>query len=794
MFRNYLKVALRNFSRNKVFSFINIAGLSVGMALAMLIALWIRDEITFNRQFENYPRIAQVMQSQTFNGVTGSQQSLPFPIGEALKKEYGSDFKYVSMASHNGDHILASGDKKITTQGSYMEPAMTEMLGLHMQRGTRASLNDMSSILISEETAKALFGNADPIDKMIKIDNDKQVKVSGVYADLPYNSDFGNTRFIASWKMFLENLQWGFKVSDPWRANMFRAFVQVADHADMQKVSAKIKDVKLKNVNPREREFKALVFLHPMSRWHLYSEFKNGVNIGGRITYVWLFGIIGCFVLLLACINFMNLSTARSEKRAREVGIRKAIGSLRGQLIGQFFGESMLYVLIAFILSLFFAQAAMGLFNQLADKKMAIPLNQPLFWLAGIVFSIVTGAIAGSYPAFYLSSFEAAKTLKGSFRVGRLAAIPRKTLVVIQFSVSVMLIIGTVTIFRQIQFAKSRPVGYSRDGLLMSYMATDGIHKHFDAVRQDLIKTGAIAEMSESSSAPTFVDEIDDGFEWKGKKPAVTGDAGVLYVSAGFGKTVGWQVIEGRDFSRSYVSDSTAIILNETAAKFMGLKHPVGETIRWMGKPYQVVGLVKDLIMESPYEPVFRTVFVNSDYAQNFVNIRINPRMNAHEAIEKIAPVFKSYNPEQPFDYKFVDEEFAHKFSDEERVGKLAGSFAVLAIFISCLGLFGMASFMAEQRTREIGVRKVLGASVFNLWRLLSREFVILVFVSLMIAIPVSYYYLHGWLQQYTYRTEISWWIFASAGFGALFITLFTVSFQAVRAAMANPVNSLRSE
>jgi putative ABC transport system permease protein len=794
MFRNYLKVALRNFSRNKVFSFINIAGLSVGMALAILIALWIRDENSFNRQFENYPHIAQVMQSQTFNGVTGSQQSLPFPIGEELKKEFGSDFKYVSMASHNGDHILASGEKKITTSGSYMETVMTEMLSLHMQRGTRAALNDMNSILISAETAKALFGNADPMDKLVKIDNDKQVKVGGVYADLPYNSDFGNTHFIASWKMYLENLQWGFKSSDPWRANMFRAFVQVADHADMQKVSAKIKDVKLKNVNPREREFKSLVFLHPMSRWHLYSEFKNGINTGGRITYVWLFGIIGCFVLLLACINFMNLSTARSEKRAREVGIRKAIGSLRSQLIGQFFGESMLYVLIAFMLSLFFAQAAMGLFNQLADKKMTMPWNQPLFWLAGLLFSLLTGAIAGSYPAFYLSSFDAAKTLKGAFRVGRLASMPRKVLVVIQFSVSVMLIIGTVTIFRQIQFAKSRPVGYSRDGLLMSYMATDELHKHFDAVRQDLFKTGAIAEISESSSAPTFVDEVDDGFEWKNKKSSVTGDAGVLYVSAEFGKTVGWQVIEGRDFSRSYVSDSTAIILNETAAKFMGLKHPVGETIRWMGKPYQVIGLVKDLIMESPYEPVFRTIFLNSDYAQNFVNIRINPRMSAHEAIEKIAPVFKSYNPAQPFDYKFVDEEFARKFSDEERVGKLAGSFAVLAIFISCLGLFGMASFMAEQRTREIGVRKVLGATVFNLWRLLSREFVVLVLISLLIAIPVSYYYLHGWLQQYTYRTEISWWIFASAGFGALFITLFTVSFQAVRAAMANPVNSLRSE
>jgi putative ABC transport system permease protein len=794
MFKNYLKVALRNFSRNKIFSFVNVAGLSVGMAVALLIGLWIRDELSFNKQFENYGRIAQVMQSQTFNGETGSQQSLPFPIGNELKKDYGSDFKYVSMSSWNGDHILAAGEKKITIGGAYMEPSMTEMLNLKMLRGTRAGLGDEHSILISDETAKILFGRTEPMGKLIKIDNDQSVKVVGVYENLPYNSDFGYLKFIGSWKLYLDNMHWTFKESDPWRANMFRAFVQLSDQADMQKVSAKIKDAKLRNVNKREVEFKATIFLHPMSKWHLYSEFKNGKNVGGRITNLWLFGIIGCFVLLLACINFMNLSTARSEKRAREVGIRKAIGSLRSQLIGQFFGESMLYVFIAFILSLFFAQAVIGFFNEVADKKMSIPWNQPLFWLAGLGFSLITGAVAGSYPAFYLSSFEAAKTLKGAIHVGRFASVPRKTMVVIQFTISVMLIIGTITVFRQIEFAKSRPVGYSRDGLLMSHMSTSDIHDHITAVRQELKKSGAIAEISESSSAPTFVDEVDDGFDWKGKNPSLTGDAGVVYVSYEFGKTVGWNILDGRDFSRSFGTDTSAMIVNESMAKFMGLKHPVGETLRWMGKPYQIVGLVKDLLMESPYEPVFHTVFVMSNDPQYFINIRINPQMNAHEAIAKMAPIFKTYNPAQPFEYKFVDEEFARKFSDEERIGKLAASFAILAIFISCLGLFGMASFMAERRVKEIGVRKVLGASVFNLWRLLSREFVVLVLISLFIAIPVSWYYLHGWLQHYTYRTEMSWWVFISAGLGAMAITLITVSFQAIKAALTNPVTSLRSE
>jgi ABC-type antimicrobial peptide transport system permease subunit len=347
---------------------------------------------------------------------------------------------------------------------------------------------------------------------------------------------------------------------------------------------------------------------------------------------------------------------------------------------------------------------------------------------------LVTGAVAGSYPAFYLSSFDAAKTLKGAFRVGRLASVPRRAMVVIQFTVSVTLIIATITVFRQIQFAKNRPVGYSRNGLIMSYVATEDLHKHFDAVRQDLNQTGAIAGIAESSSTPTFVDEVDDGFEWKGKDPTLQASAGVVYVSEDFGRTIGWQIKEGRDFSKSFPSDSAAFVINESFAKFMGLKHPVGQTIRWNNKTYQIVGVVKDLVMESPYQPVFRTIFLMSLNAEHFINIRVNPGLSIHEALAKIEPVFKNYNPAQPFEYKFIDEEFTKKFGDEERIGKLAASFAIIAIFISCLGLFGMASFMAEQRTREIGVRKVLGASVFNLWRLLSREFLMLVFISLLIA------------------------------------------------------------
>ncbi len=794
MFKNYFKIALQYLLRNKTSSFINIGGLAVGMAVAILIGLWIYDELSFNKSFDNYNRIAQVMQNQTFNGEVGTQRSIPYLMGDELKKSYGSDFKYISMSSWTYDHILAFGEKKITKSGNFFEPQIIQMLSLKMIKGTQSALNDSHSIILSSSTAKALFGDDDPVNKLIKIDNKFDVKVTGVYQDLPYNSDFKDLTFIAPWQLYIDNNSWSEKTTNPWRNNSFQAYVQLADNADVNRVSAKIKDAKLEKVTKEDAAFKPEIFLLPMSKWHLYSEFKNGVNVGGRIEYVWLFSIIGIFVLLLACINFMNLSTARSEKRAKEVGIRKAIGSLRGQLIWQFFSESLLIALFAFLFSLLLVQLILPFFNEVADKKMSILWSNPLFWLLGITFTFITGLIAGSYPALYLSSFKPIKVLKGSFRVGRLASLPRKILVVLQFTVSVILIVGTIIVFRQIQFAKNRPVGYSRNGLLMVTMATPDIHNHFDAVRNELKNSGAISDMAESSSPTTGVWEVDNGFEWAGKDPGLQGNFAAVFTSPEFGKTIGWQVKEGRDFSGDFTTDSSAMILNETAVNFMHLQYPVGKTITWDGKPFHIIGVVNNMVMGSPYEPVFRTVFVLNQDEGDIINIRINPDISSHDGLAKIETVFKKYNPAQPFDYKFIDEEYAKKFSDEQRIGKLASFFAALAIFISCLGLFGMASFMAEQRTKEIGLRKVLGASVFNLWRLLSKEFVILIIISLFIACPIAYYFMYSWLQNYQYRTEISWWVFAATGIGALMITLITVSFQAVKAAIANPVKSLRTE
>ncbi|MDB5145281.1 MAG: FtsX-like permease family protein [Mucilaginibacter sp.] len=793
MIKNYFRIAWRNLIKNKVSSLINIGGLAVGMAVVILIGLWIFDELSFDRYHKNYNRIAQVTQNVTNNGEVQTWLGVPYPLAAELRKSYGSDFKYVVMGTGIGNHILALGDKKLTKSGTFFQPQAPEMLSLKMLNGTRNALKDPASILISASTAKAYFGDTDPMSKILKIDNQMTVKVAGVYEDLPKNSTFSDMAFIAPWDLFATTNQLD-KMNEPWRPNFVSLYVQLADNADLATVSLKIRDVKLRHVSATLAKKKPALFLQPMSKWHLYGEFKNGINTGGRIQYVWLFGIIGVFVLLLACINFMNLSTARSEKRAREVGIRKAIGSLRSQLIYQFFSESLLCVLFAFIISLLLVQLSLPFFNEVSDKQMSILWNNSLFWSLSIGFCLITGLITGSYPAFYLSSFKPIKVLKGSFRVGRLAAIPRKVLVVLQFTVSVILIIGTIVVFRQIQFAKNRPVGYSRNGLIYISTVTDDIHKHFDAVKSALVSNGAITEMAEAGSAPTGNAGSTSAIEWEGKDPNLSVDFPQNNVSYDYGKTIGWQFSDGRDFSRSFLSDSAAVVINETAVHFMGLKNPVGANIKYYGHLFKVIGVAKDMITDSPYGQVRPTVYFLSKDPSSVVLLKINPKISASEALYKIGNVFKTYNPAQPFEYQFVDQEYAKKFGDEERIGTLASSFASLAIFISCLGLFGMASFMAEQRIKEIGVRKVLGASVLNLWGLLSKDFVVLVIISLVIASPVAYYFMHSWLQSYQYHSNIAWWIFAVTAVGAMAITLLTVSYQSVKAALANPVKSLKTE
>lgn len=798
MLQNYVKIAFRNLAKNRTYSAINIIGLSVGMTTAILIGLWMWDELSYNKYHQHYDRIARVMQHQTYSGTTSTTPATPLPMRAALQNEHAGEFSHIASSSWTEDYIIAVGEKKISRKGNCVEPDFPAMMSLRIIKGTAGGLDNPTSTLLSESVARALFGNSDPINKTIKVDNKNYFKVTGIYEDLPYNTEFHDVSFLLPWSFFLQETPWVKRSETNWGNNSFLLLVQIAPNTNFDQVSSKIQNIKARHAK-EEARFNPKAFLHPMSRWHLYSEWGNGVPVRGRIQFVWLFSIIGAFVLVLACINFMNLSTARAQKRAKEVGVRKAVGSLRSQLIAQFFSESIMVAIFSFVLALLLVQLLLPWFNQIADKQIYFPWENEKTWLIGLGFTLMTGLLAGSYPAIYLSGFRPVKVLTGagsSLRVtgGRFAAVPRQTLVVLQFTVSVTLVIGTLVVLRQIQHAKNRPVGFDRSGLLSVAMNTPDLREHAQALRQDLLQTGAAVNMALSSSPTSEVWSSDASFSWPGKDPDQLGDLGTVGLTHEYGKTISWEIKQGRDFSRDFSTDSLGMVINESAAKFMGLKEAVGTRVQWNGDHYTIIGVINDVVTGSPFMPIQPTVFMLREDWASFIHIRLNPALATQEALLKLEPVFKKYNPGSPFEYKFASEDYDRKFHAEERIGQLSTTFSSLAIFISCLGLFGLASFFAEQRQKEIGIRKVLGASVTNLWQMLSKDFLILVMISCLVATPIAYYLMHDWLQHYTYRTALSWWIFAVAIAGALIITLITVSFQAVKAALLNPVKSLQHE
>ena len=786
--------------KNKGYSAINIGGLGVGMAVAMLIGLWIYDELSFNSTFDNYRQIAQVTeQGIEKDGKRYANTSLPYPLANELKTNYKNYFEHILIAQQPEEYILTAGETILTRKGQFIEAGAPQMLTLKMLRGTRGALKDPHSILLSASAAFALFGDNNPIDKPIKINAGIEAKVTGVYEDLPHNSEFHDIKFLAPFDLYTSVNPW--VKEQQWDNWFLSIYAQIKPGEDFEEVSKIIKNIEINHIKnltgAREQVAKKpQIALLPMSRWHLYGGYYLSDN--GPIKMVWLIGLIGVFVLLLACINFMNLSTARSVKRAKEVGIRKAIGSQRGQLAGQFLSESFLIVLLAVTLSFLLVILSLPGFNEISGKQIIIPWTSLYFWIAISGFILITGFLAGSYPAFYLSSFQPVRVLKGAIIAGRFAAIPRQMLIVVQFTVSVTLIISTLLVYRQIQFAKNRPVGYTKESLLMVEKKTADFKDKYELLRNELKNTGVVSEVAQSRSSATGITMWNGGFSQNGNTFDCPKGCGTLPVSIEYGKTIGWQFVAGRDFAHLFASDSAGFVINESFAKMLGLKQPVGERIVWgpgqrKPKTYTILGVVKDMVALSPYESTVPTMFfLEENY--NWINIRLNPAITASEALPKIEAVFKKVIPAAPFDYKFADEEYAAKFSAEERVGKLATFLTVLAVFISCLGLFGLASFTAEQRTKEIGIRKILGASVANLWQMLSKDFVILVIIACIISAPITWYFMNSWLQNYQYRTEISWWIFAAAGAGALLLTLLTVSYQSIKAALMNPVKSLRSE
>jgi ABC-type antimicrobial peptide transport system permease subunit len=795
MFKNYFKTAWRNLIKNKVYSALNILGLATGMAVALLIGLWVYYQFSYDRFLPGYQKLYQARFKYVDNGEIQTQNAVCLPLADALKKDIPG-VKYVVQTDWIGQHGLVAGDKKLYLKGAMAGSDFLKLFQYPLLKGNPETvLKDPYSIVITESTAKGLFGNEDPINKTVSLDNTHDLKVTGLLKDIPGNSTL-QFSFIVPFTYYLQNNDWVKRAALAWDNNSFQIFVALQPDVSYEEVEPQLKGIAKKYVPDAFKTYHSEVFMQPMKEWHLYTDYRNGIASGGLVDYVKMFSIIGLLVLLIACINFMNLSTARSEKRAREVGIRKAMGSQRIDLVFQFLIESVVITSFAFILSLLFVELALPAFNTLTKTTISIPFYKGIFWSIMISYVLFTGLLAGGRPAFYLSSFKPVKVLKGVIQIGRGATLPRKILVVLQFSCSIALIISTIIVFQQIQYAKARPKGYDANRLMMTDVSAD-LNRNYGALKNDLLRSGLITSVTKASSPVTDIWSNNNINDWQGKGPNETLSLATIAVSdADYFKTLGMQVKEGRNFTGNLGNDSLSMIINEAAAKRMRFKEPLNQSIDWgqTSQRARVIGVVSDALMTSPFSPAVPTYFMLSPDKASTIMYRLSASANTYDAITKLIPIFNKYNPSYPYLYHFVDESYAAKFDLETLIGKLAGLFAGLAIFISCLGLFGLAAYIAEQRNKEIGIRKVLGASVSQVWFMLSKDFIILVLISCVIASPLAFYFLQNWLQKYEYRISIGPWVFIIAAFTAIVITFFTISFQAIKAAVTNPVKSLKSE
>ncbi len=797
MLKNYLKIAWRNLVTNKIYSLLNILGLAIGMAVALIIGLWVNWEISFDRFLPNYEQVYQTeINYTTSQNGTYTQNAVALPLAEVFRKEI-PEIKHAAECDWINQHSLLVGEKKVLLDGAQAGSDFLNILQYDLLKGNAATaLKETYSIVLTESTAKALFGDEDPMNKEVRIDNQHNLTVTGILKDIPDNSTL-KFSYIVPFSYYAESTDWVKQALTKWTNQSNQLFVELQPGVTLEQVAPKIKNIICKKF-PAACVAKPEIFLHPMKDWHLYSEFKNGKITGGYIDYIHMFSIVGVLVLIIACINFMNLTTARSAKRAKEVGVRKAIGSKQGQLVLQFLSESVIIVFIAFIFSIFIVQLVLPAFNELTYCSIHIPFNNVVFWVIMLGYVLFTGLLAGSRPAFYLSSFHPAKVLKGTIQSNKGTALSRKVLVVLQFSCSIALIISTCIIYEQIQYAQNRSTGYNANRLMTTYLSAD-LEKNYEALKNDLYKTGMIESVGRASSPMTNMNNNTSLDNWPGKKGKDDQfTTGLIWVSRDYLKTVGMELIQGRDFSNVADSDTISILVNEALVKDMNLRDPINQIITMNGgRASQIIGVVKNALMRSPYDAVAPTIFTHQkgEFDEvTFIFYRLKATAKTKEAVAALTTIFDKYNPAYPYNYNFADEDYQEKFEMELLVGKLAGIFSGLTIFISCLGLFGLAAFTAEQRTKEIGVRKVLGASVIQLWLLLCKDFIFLVIISCIIASPIAFYFLQNWLEKYEYRTSIKPFAFILSALAALMITLVTISFQAIKAAVSNPVKSLRTE
>ena len=786
MIKNFFIIAWRNLIRKKSFSFINITGLSIGMAAAILILLWIQHELTFDKFYKNQDRIYQAWNRYEQEGKINCWTNTPKPMAKAIQQDY-PEVEHTVRVEFIPPILFSVGDKRMSARGNIVDSTFFRVFSFPVLKGNPSiALNDAYSIVVTEKLAKRLFGNEDPMGKIVRVDNRDNFTVTGVMKNLPDNTRF-QFEFLLSWayQKVIDN------DNEYWGNNSLATYALLKPNTSLASIEPKIKSLR-KKYDKDDPNIET--FLYPVSRSHLYGNFENGKEAGGRIEVVRLFGVIAAFILLIACINFMNLSTARSEKRAKEVGIRKVVGAQKHSLITQFLGESILFTIIAGVLALLIVKLTLPAFNELVNKKLVLDFSNINFWLASLAFVLFTGLLAGSYPALYLSSFRPVSVLKGTFKAVNALITPRKILVVAQFTFAILLIIATIVLRLQMKNAQDRQVGYSRDNLVYHFMEGE-VEKNYTLIKNEMLASGAAVSVTKTSAPITEGWSNTWSIEWPGKDPQDKRVIDRFIADDAIIKTTGLKLVTGRDFDLAkYPTDSNAALLNESAVKLMGFKDPIGQVVKDLGQDWTIVGVIKDFVLKSPYHPTEPMFIAGAKGWFNVIHIKLNGKNTAAKNIAIIETIFKKYNPEYPFNYRFTDEEYAKKFGDEKRTATLASLFAFLTIIISCLGLFGLASYMAENRIKEIGVRKVLGASVSHITRLLSVDFLTLVLVSFVIAAPLGYWAMNKWLQDFPYRISIQWWVFVLAGLLAVLIALLTVSFQSIKAAIANPVKSLRTE
>jgi putative ABC transport system permease protein len=792
MLKNYFRTAWRSLIRGRSFTLINISGLVVGMAGAGLILLWLVHEVSYDRFHEKGDRISQIWVMTDIPGLKHNQIPVTSkPVGPALKAEF-PEVEESTRRINVSRFLLRAKEKSFSgVSGAFVDASFLGMFSFPLVQGNVSSqLTDAQSIVVTEKLALRLFGTKDVLGRDILLDSADHFTVTGVLKDLPNNTDF-NFEYLLSWN-YLEKLGWG--STDFLSTNDTYTYVLLKRGADLAAFNAKIRN--FSRVKTGRKDI-WVHFAYPLSRLHLWLDFDNGVPVGGRIDTVRMFGMIAAFILLIACINFVNLSTARSEKRAKEVGIRKVVGAARALLIGQFIVEAFLLAVIAGGLALAVVVLVLPAFNTLIGQNLVMPWTAWRFWIVAFGFIVLTSLLAGSYPAFYLSAFKPVSIFRKQFRKAQAVFSPRRVLVVLQFCFAVVLIICTLIVRDQLRYVQNRDLGYNQNNLIYVNMHGD-IGKNYPMIRQELLASGVAASVTKTWAPMTWGGGHSWSFRWQGMVPADTNTTiNVFSEDANLVKTMGMHLVAGRDIDvEKYPTDSLAVVLNEAAVKTMGFKEPIGQVLRepYFKRAWHVVGVVKNYIDNTPWEETPPVVIKGAASDFRAVHIKFDPSIATKQGLAKVEAIFKKYNPAYPFDYTFVDAEYATNYDDSRRTESMVGMFAVLAIFISCLGLLGLSAYVAESRVKEIGVRKVLGASVVGIARLLSVEFLRLVLVALMIASPVAWWAMNRWLRDYAYRVSIGWGVFVVAGVLAVVIALVTVSWQAVRAARANPVRSLRSE